>query len=245
TVAAGWTVKDMAAHLLGDNIGNLARRRDGFREAPVSLATWDELVAWLNRRNQNWVETMRRMSPRLLCDLLQSTGEQVNAYWRTLDPYALGSAVAWAGPEPAPVWLDLAREFTEQWHHQQHIRDAVGKPGATGARLLAPVLAAFVHALPHTYREVQAPEGTAVTLTITGESGGAWSVVREEGRWKLYAGKPLAPQAEALAEVVFYEEVAWRLFTKGITRDAARQAAVLHGDAGLGEKMLEAVSIIA
>ena len=37
-------------------------------------------------------------------------------------------AVNWAGPEPAPIWLDPAREYTERWVHQQHIRDAVRNP---------------------------------------------------------------------------------------------------------------------
>jgi hypothetical protein len=54
------------------------------------------------------------MSPRLLIDLLQVTGRQMCAFFRTLDPYALGSPVSWVGPEPAPVWLDLAREYGDQ-----------------------------------------------------------------------------------------------------------------------------------
>jgi len=33
TVCPGWSVRDVALHLLGDDIGLLARRRDGF--APV------------------------------------------------------------------------------------------------------------------------------------------------------------------------------------------------------------------
>ncbi len=52
------------------------------------------------------------------------TGEQTNAYFQRVDPFAMGGPVSWAGPEPAPVWLDVAREFTERWHHQQHIRAA-------------------------------------------------------------------------------------------------------------------------
>ena len=30
TVCAGWTVRDIGLHLLGDDIGYLARKRDGF-----------------------------------------------------------------------------------------------------------------------------------------------------------------------------------------------------------------------
>lgn len=241
TVAAGWTVHDVALHLLGDDLGILSRRRDDYREVQVSLATWDELVSWLNERNNSWVKATRRISPRLVCDLLKLTGDQVNAYFGSLDPYALGGPVSWAGPDPAPVWLDLAREFTERWHHQQHIRDAAGKPGLTEPRYLEPVLATFVHALPQAYRGVNAPEGICVTLTIVGNSGHAWSVIREQGQWQLYMGKPPQPQAE----VVLPEDIAWRLFTKGIASETARRQAIVHGDQDLGWKMLNAVSIIA
>ncbi len=241
TAAAGWTVKDVAAHLLGDDVGILSRRRDGYRKPSPSLDSWDELVAWLNARNEEWVRVNRRLSPPLLCDLLQLTGEQASAYFRSLAPVATGGAVSWAGPEPAPVWLDVAREFTERWHHQQHIRDAVGKPGLTEPRYLGPVLATFVHALPRTLTAVVAPEGTRVTLKIVGPAGGSWTVVREDERWVLYHGA--APEPDA--EVELPEDAAWRLFTKGLSSGNARSRAVLRGDEALGGKLLETISIIA
>jgi hypothetical protein len=52
--------------------------------------------------------------------------------------------------------LELAREYTERWLHQQHIRDAVGAPGQTDPRFLAPVLATFAHAFPVALRRVTA-----------------------------------------------------------------------------------------
>jgi len=241
TAAAGWTVKDIALHLLGDEIGNLSRRRDRFSRPSASINNWDELVTWLNRQNESWVQTTRLISSRLLCDLLQFTGEQMNDYFRSLDLNALGKAVSWAGPNPAPVWLDVAREYTERWHHQQHIRDAVNQPGLTEPRFLAPVLAAFVYALPRTYRNFDAIDDTCITLTFIGDSGSSWSIVREQNRWQLYADKPEHPNAE----VTLPEQIAWRLFTKGISKETARARAKFHGDEILGARMLDAVSIIA
>lgn len=241
TVAAAWTVKDIVLHLLGDEIGNLSRRRDAFTESSANIRNWDELVTRLNQRNNAWVQATRYISPRLLCDLLQFAGDQMNAYFHSLDLHAIGGAVSWAGPDPVPVWLDVAREFTERWHHQQHIRDAVGKPGLTEPRFLAPVLATFVHALPHNYRGTDAETGTCVTLTIVGDSGGSWSVVREGNHWQLYVGKPEQPNAE----VILAEQIAWRVLTKRIARDIARTRATVHGDQTLGARMLDTVSIIA
>jgi uncharacterized protein (TIGR03083 family) len=241
TAAAGWTVHDVALHLLGGDLGILSGQRDGYREPNQGLAGWQELVDWLNRRNGDWVRSTRRISPHLLCDLLRFSGDQVSAYFDSLDPFAAGGVVSWAGPQPAPLWLDIAREFTERWHHQQHIRDALGKPGATGPDFLAPVLSAFVFALPRTYQPVEAQEGACLTLTIRGESGGSWTVRREAGAWQLYRGRPALPQAE----VSLPEDAAWRLFTKGLSPAAARSQAELSGDLVLAEKAFETIAIIA
>ena len=236
-----WTVKDLAQHLLGDEIGILSGKRDRYAGESAPPPVWEGLVGWINRRNALWVEATRRMSPRLICELLRTTGEAANAFFLTLDPFAAGVPVHWAGTEPAPVWLDIAREFTERWHHQQHIREATGRPGAAGPEFLAPVLEAFVHALPVAYREVQAPEGTAVSLAVRGEAGGVWAAVREGQRWELYRGSPEQPAAQ----VELDEGSAWRLFTRGLSREEARSRAKLSGDAALAEKALEMVSILA
>jgi uncharacterized protein (TIGR03083 family) len=240
TVCAGWSVKDVALHLLGGEIGNLSRRRDG-HALSSSINNWEELVTFINDWNQSWVKTTQRISPRLLINLLEFTGFQLCDYFWSLDPYALGGSVSWAGPQRAPVWLDLAREYTERWHHQQHIRDAVSKPGLKEPRYMAPALSAFVCALPHTFRSTRAAENTAVTLTITGASGGQWSVLCVGQEWKLYQGAPDHPDAQ----VVLDEDIAWRLFTRGLASSVARGHMSLSGDQALGLQVLEMVSIIA
>jgi hypothetical protein len=164
----------------------------------------------------------------------------MNEYFRTLDLQAQGGSVAWAGASPAPVWLDLAREYTERWHHQQHIRDAVGRPGFKEPRYLSPVLAIFIRALPRTFETISATPNTSVKLTITGTAGGCWSVMRFEDGWRLYAGAPANPTAEA----ILGEETAWRLFTHGLSSDQVRSAAVIMGERKLGLQVLEMVSII-
>lgn len=241
TVCPSWSVKDVAAHLLGDEIGILSRKRDGFSPSSASLEGWEELVAYIDDINERWVKAMHRVSPRLLCDLLASTGRQACDYFSSLDPYAIGGPVSWAGPEPAPVWLDLAREYTERWHHQQHIRDAVGKQGLKEPRFLAPVLDTLVRALPHAYRQTTANDGTIVAFTITGESGGRWFLRREGRKWKLY----LAVSGEPSAVVVVDEDAAWRIFTRGLSRSEAKARVDIAGDQSLGERFLDTVSIIA
>jgi uncharacterized protein (TIGR03083 family) len=241
TTAGKWAVKDVAAHLLGGNIGNLSRRRDQHSLPSGSLAEWKSLVAFINQINASWVEAARRMSSRVLCDLLAHTGAQIDAYYASLDPFAIGGPVNWAGSEAAPVWLDVAREYTEQWHHQQQIRDAAGRPGLYEPRLFNPVLDAFVRALPHTFREVNAPEGTAVQVKIVGAAGGDWTLIRSGQAWLLYVGA----SADAVATVEIAQEDAWKIFTRGIRGEEALRRAKVSGDQALGKKVLEMVSVIA
>lgn len=239
TVCPGWSVKDVALHLFGGDVGILSRNRDGFRPGGQVVQGWDELVVLINGLNNQWVSATQRISPRLLCDLLAFTGKQACDHFATLDPFAMGGPVSWAGPAPAPVWLDLAREYTERWHHQQHIRDAVNQPGLKEPRYLAPVLDTFLRALPHTFRTVQAEVGTVVTLHIVGEAGKQWQLVRQAEAWQLMTGDASTPAAAVKID----QETAWRLLTKGIAPSAA--AISIQGQQLLGQQVLHAVSIIA
>ncbi len=242
TVCPGWSVKDVALHLLGGDIDLLSRRRDGHpaTDAPTRPAGFQELVASLDRLNQTWVEATRRISPRLLCELLAITGEATFRYLAGLELFAVEESVSWIRPEPLPNWLDVARQYTERWTHQQQIRDAVGVPGLKEPAFMAPVLATFVHALPRAFTGVPAAVGTTVEVVLAGEAGGRWVLTRGPRGWELAAGTAAAPRARVALDA----ETAWRLWTKGIIPDAAQAAVSISGDRALGLPVLDAVAII-
>lgn len=180
TICAGWRVREVALHLLAVEISNISRKRDGHSLEPMQPIRSDQdLLEFINFLNQSWMDAAQRISTPLLIDLLKFVGQQANDFFASIDPFELGEPVSWAGPEPAHHWLDLAREYTERWHHQQHIRDAVGIPGLKEPRFFAPILNAFVRAMPYTYQDVDALEGTCVTLKIAGKSGGLWTIQRK------------------------------------------------------------------
>ncbi len=241
TTAGKWDVKDVALHLLGGDISNLSRRRDAYMPPGPAISGWDDLVAFINELNRSWLVGARRMSAQVLCDLLAHIGAQLDAYFLSLDPFAIGGEVSWAGSQPAPVWLDVAREYTERWHHQQQIRDATGRPGLYEPRLFAPVLDAFIRALPHTFRDVRAAEGTTVQVAISGPAGGEWAVRRTAASWELLVGR----STDAATEVVLAAEDAWKIFTRGIRGEQAESCAKISGDRALAGKVLRMVSVIA
>lgn len=236
-----WTVQDVALHLLGVDIGLLSRERDRFTVSNVDARTQRELVEALKILNDTWITAGRRISPHLLCDLLRFAGNQVNDYVQSLDAYALGEAVSWAGPDPAPNWFRIGREYTERWHHQQHIREAVERAGFENMRYLKPALDIFMRALPHTYRTVEAPAGTSVAVTISGDSGDRWLLAREQQAWNLYVGST----EHATAEVIIPQRAAWKLFTKWISKEEAFQESEIRGDSVLGQRVFDTAAVIA
>jgi hypothetical protein len=152
----------------------------------------------------------------------------------------MGGPVSWAGPDPAPVWFDIAREFTERWHHQQQIRDATGQPPLYDPYFFAPVLDTFVRALPHSFRHTAAPEGTVVRLEISGVVGGSWFLVRAGRVWELALESDTAPSTD----VILPQDIAWRMFTKGVDPETAQASALVRGEVALASSIFCTVSVI-
>jgi hypothetical protein len=138
--------------------------------------------------------------------------------------------------------LDVARELTERWLHQQQIRESAGIPPLYDSHIFVPVLDTFVRALPHTFRNTDAPEGTLVRLVIS-EVGAPlrYDLVQGAGAWRLI--QPLDSDADA--EVTMPADTAWRVFTKGIAKRDAIALSTLEGDPTLAEKVFDTVAIIA
>jgi uncharacterized protein (TIGR03083 family) len=242
TACSPWTVKDVAAHLLGGNLSRLWNVEEKATSADAPGLGFDELLELINRQNEAWVQAAQRISPEMLVKLLDLTDRRLYEHFRRLDPYEMaGISVAWVSDDPAPNWLDIAREYSEKWLHQQHIREAVGLPLLLERVWLSPVLETFIYALPRAFREEQAVEGSSVAVKITGEAGGEWSLVREGSKWQLFKG--LDPQASARVQID--QALAWRLFTKGVTKEEARAGVRIAGNRALGERVLDTVSIMA
>ncbi|HEV2275836.1 MAG TPA: hypothetical protein VGR96_16815, partial [Acidobacteriaceae bacterium] len=136
---------------------------------------------------------------------------------------------------------DVAREYTEQWHHQQQIRDATHREPLYSPHFFAPVLDAFMRAMPHAYRNTAAADGAEVEVEITGEAGGRWFVRRNSANWELFVEAGKMPEA-ALS---IPQEAAWRLFTKGMHPEQARSLATVRGDRSLADPFFETVAVLA
>lgn len=204
--------------------------------------SYEELVETINRSNELWVTAARRISPDILIEFLRLTDARLYEHFRCLPPNdrsAIG--VAWAGEEVSENWFDIAREYTEKWLHQQHIREAVGQPLLLERRWLFPVLDTFLRGLPHSYRAVHAGDGTSITVEILGDAGGSWTLVREGAAWNLFWGSAPNPDCTVRLD----QDLAWRLFTNGVDRDAVCHRARNEGNEALAAPLFRMASIMA
>jgi uncharacterized protein (TIGR03083 family) len=246
TVSGRWRVRDVAAHLLDTPLRGLSIARDGYAPPAAKLDSPAVLAAYIDRLNEEGVTLYRRLSPAVLISLMEIACRQLAEYHAKRDAYALAPyGVSWAGEEKSANWFDTAREYTERWHHQQQIRLAVdgpgnARPGILTRELYYPVLDCFMRALPFTYRNVSAVPGTTLRIRVSGDCGGEWYLYREENAWLLMESE----RGQHAAGITMPQEIAWRVFTKGIDRTSALSQATFTGDAALALPVLGMVSIV-
>jgi uncharacterized protein (TIGR03083 family) len=241
TIAPQWSVRDVAAHLLDTALRKLSGGRDKCRVEQVDIRSHQDVIVLVNRLNKEGVTVYRRLSPRVLTQLMEIVCAQTAEFYESLDPWATAAiGVSWAGEMTSLVWFDNARELTERWHHQQQIRLATGRPGIMTPSLYHPVLDTFLRGLPHTFRDVAASMGTALLIEVSGECGGLWCLLKSHDGWVFAGDLPSAISAQ----IVIPQSIAWRLFTKGIDRESARAELTITGDKVLAEHVLELTAIV-
>ena len=257
TIALKWNVKDVAAHLLDTQLRRLSFGRDGWMPSPPpAIASDRDLVSFVDRLNAEGVAVFRRLSPPVLIAWMEQTSREAASYYASLDPFAPARiGVSWAGESVSANWFDVARELTERWHHQQQIRLAVAEPAepvtaASGKdarnlraimtpELYHPVLDCFMRALPFHYRSTSAPPGTAIRVHVSGDCGGDWHLYHSDA-WMLANG----PVGTRVATISIPQDIAWRIFTKGIAREDARELVRVTGDAALGNHVLSMLAVV-
>jgi uncharacterized protein (TIGR03083 family) len=244
TVAGAWVVRDVTAHLLDSTLRRLSFHRDGMTPPPPppgTIASERDFVDFINDLNAQWVTSARRLSPRVLTDLYERASGEAADWFESLrlDEPAL-FPVSWAGEQVSAGWFDIAREFTELWHHQQQIRMAVGADLNADARYLGTVLDVAVRGLPHAFRDVPAEPGQTVAIDISGASGGRWTLSREERRWTLWRGEPPV----ATARIRLSDDTAWQLLFNALRESDVARGVHVEGHTDLTRAFLRARSVI-
>lgn len=166
TCLPGWTVQDIAAHMIGTE-SMLAGRRTP--EAPESVTSAAHVLNDFGALNERWVESMRADTPAQMLDrwaeimgvraamLAANTQEDFDA-----------DAVTAVGPETYGRFIRV-RTF-DCWYHELDLRDALEVPGFEGGPRAELAYQEISGAIPFLVgKRAGAPEGARVRLELTGD----------------------------------------------------------------------------
>ena len=249
TVCSAWCVKDIAGHLLDGDLRRLAIQRDGYAppDAPTGFDSHEALVTYLHRLNADWTAATRRISPRSLIRLLEVTGEEVADLFEAADPVRPGDLPGRLGGRVGVA--DVVR-------HRQGVHRAVAPPAADRPGRGAADADRRPPPLPPGPGDL--PAGLALHVPGRGRPGrvrpSASRSPARPGATGSSAGREAAgscgtsPKGHRTSTVVIDQADAWLLFTKRTDRATARArfpSIRVEGDTGLGEIVLEMVSIMA
>ncbi|HEY0487614.1 MAG TPA: maleylpyruvate isomerase family mycothiol-dependent enzyme [Mycobacteriales bacterium] len=165
TCLPGWDVRDIVAHLVGTES---VMAGEPPPPSDVDVTALPHVLNDLAARNELWVRSMRTTPPAALLarfrDIAKTRGETLSAM----------------GPEgfDAPSWTPVGQGTYRQllhirlfdcWLHEQDIRDAVGQPGHETGPCAEAAVDQMLSSLGFVVaKRAGAPDGTAVTLTLTG-----------------------------------------------------------------------------
>lgn len=241
TVAKQWVVKDVVAHLLDGNIRILSMIRDGYQGQKAEIHSYQDLLDYLNKLNADWVKAMDRVSPEMLILLHELTGPLYCNYYAQQDLFDKAAfAVNWAGEDESLNWMHIAREYTEKFIHQQQIRDTIGDDTLMSSEYFFPYIDISMLALPYTFRNVDAAEGTSVKVIVEGEAGGSWNLIKASQRWQL-----VEEVTSPAATVSVAAPYAWKLFSKSWRASDVIDRVTITGDQPLAHRVLDMVAVMA
>ena len=195
-------------------------QRDKYSAQIPDITSYKSLINHIQKLNKSWIEASKRLSPQILISLLEMSENWLHKFLKTLDPNKNSTfSVAWAGEEKSKNWFDIAREYTEKWHHQMQIRLAVKKPCIYTKKMFFPVLETFMLGIPHAYKNVKAKPKTGIKIEITGNVNGIWYLQNIKNEWRLV--NKLEKHPQSIIKLSY--DIAWRLFTDSIVDKKKRQ----------------------
>ena len=242
TCIPGRTVKDLASHILdASNLRRLAMQRDNFYGENPKIESYSDLVDFIQKMAKDWILATRRLSPAIIISMLEVAENENLELMKTLKPYDIALwEVAWAGEASSYNWFDIAREYTEKWHHQMQIREAVGNRSEIFTpKFVKPVYDTFMKALPFVYKDAAASHKSLIIVNVEGVCGGVWYLYRNSNQWELMQNK----SGDVVAEITISDEIAWQLFTNSI-RENKKSYLTIKGNKDLGCKVADMVTVL-
>jgi hypothetical protein len=240
----GRTVQDLVAHLIDGSLRRLSLQRDGHSsdKIKVNLNSYTDLINYIQNLNTTWMDTTDRLSPRILIDLLKYSENELIDFLKTLNPMERAIfSVQWAGEEESENWFDIAREYTEKWHHQMQIRLALDRPLLMDKKYIEPLYDTFMLGLPHLYKEMTNYKiGETLKITVIGKLNKSWCLIKQSDKWVF---NELITNVNTQIDIS--EDDAWMIFTN-TDRDKEKYKSRIktRGDSKLGNRLIDFVTVL-
>lgn len=241
----GRTVKDLVSHIIDGSLRNLSIQRDNFVDDTniPSINSYKGLVDYIQKLNKDWMIVSRRLSPAILIDLLEYSDKQYYDFLKTKNPNDKAIfSVAWAGETESKNWFDIAREYTEKWHHQMQIRLALDRPLLLDTEYLEPLYDTFMIALPYLYCDfTNYDNGIKIKISLTGNLSKSWVIERQTDKWDFVDSESV----DIYTSVEIPDDIAWIIFTN-TDRDKEKYKTKIKiaGDNSIGLKLLDLVTVM-
>lgn len=253
-----WRVRHIAAHLLQGSLNRLSLQRDGWIP-PKKLkgeppSGFDELSELIGRSNETWTRALDGVSPKALLLMLRPVEDAVNRFYQDLarrgEERAI-FAVSWAGEEVSTNRFDLAREFTERWHHQQQIREAVGAESLVKEPWISAVLLTLLRSLPPAWNRffpIPPWPDVSVALHIPGMMPELWNLGfdRISSAWTITPGGVGEKQRGARhdTKITLSADIAWKVLTRSLDPESVRNVITIQGDETVAEPLFSASAVM-
>lgn len=144
--------------------------------------------------------------------------------------------VDWAGENESENWFDIAREYTEKWHHQMQLRQAVGIEGQLYDKtFFQPVIDTFIKAIPFAYDKLDKTNFT-INVEITGCCGGTYTLE------KIDRSTAFIDDLESKNKVSISQEEFWKLVTNSKPKSDIKFEC--RGDKEITDQFLAVVAVM-
>ena len=209
TELPGWSVQDTLSHLVSSEKGlhgepGTARRASNLSNVKNPIGEF----------NEHEVDARRSLpGATVFAEWKEIQAKRLNTFATADDAYFAREMMTPTGPGTFADFLHI--RVMDAWVHEQDIRRALGKPGNQGGAAARHSLSRFVRSLPMVVgKRAKAPDGSTVTMQITGAVQADFHVATEAGRAKLVEAAPQPLCVIAIDSEAYFAMCCGRQFWK-------------------------------
>jgi len=235
TLLPSWRIKDIAAHIASGAIRKLSAIRNNEPSEVSEPMDYESLVTRINENNEKWVGLLRNLHFSLIIDLLTRYYGELIEEFKIMDPYATAvHGVAWAGELKSENWFDIAREYTELWHHQMQIKNAIGDAALLGDEYYKPFIDTCFRALPYHFRKMGEQIDFDLLIEIAGMNGGKYLLLCENSIFRIKENEEPENTQDINTSIHVTKDVLWKLLTNAAELEEIKDGISIDGNYEIG-----------